>query len=541
MNLFNHLFEKYRLPLPVTFFLTICWISGFSQERNVYLNRDIMNRYEKAMNAPGFQNHTSIKPYRISEVNRKINTDSADGGFIKIPKDNLFWRKVRKEHLIDVNGDNYFVGVDPLFNLQGNYDFKDKDFTNTNTRGFQVLADLGKKKQLSLYSSFYENQSSFPSYLDSFVRDSRVVPGQGSPKSFYSGFDYAFASGYVSYSPVNYLNFQFGQDKHFIGDGYRSLFLSDNATNYPFFKITAEFWRIKYMSMYAQFLDYRVPKDKDFGYNKKNTTVHYLSLNVTKKLNLGLFESVIWANRDSSGYRGFDVAYLNPVIFLRPVEAGLGSPDNALIGFSLNYKIHENVVFYSQLLLDEFKLSEIRKGTGWWANKQSAQVGIKWFDIAGVKNLMFQTEFNYIRPYTYSHWSSGQSWEHMNQPMAHPRGANGWEWLGIANYRFNAWTFEGKIIYSEFGTDTANLNFGGSIWKSYNDRVSDYGNTTGQGLANKLIYLEGRVGYLINPASNMIVEGGGTVRNQQYGNKEKSNIYLFLSLRTNLFNKYYDF
>jgi len=39
------------------------------------------------------------------------------------------------------------------------------------------------------------------------------------------------------------------------------------------------------------------------------------------------------------GIRGIDFSYINPFIFLRPVEASNGSPDNALIGLTSKYKI----------------------------------------------------------------------------------------------------------------------------------------------------------------------------------------------------------
>ena len=44
---------------------------------------------------------------------------------------------------------------------------------------------------------------------------------------------------------------------------------------------------------------------------------HYLSWNVSKRFNLGLFESVLWTNTND---RGFDVNYLNPLYFFVPLN-----------------------------------------------------------------------------------------------------------------------------------------------------------------------------------------------------------------------------
>ena len=47
---------------------------------------------------------------------------------------------------------------------------------------------------------------------------------------------------------------------------------------------------------------------EDFAYKQKFVAIHYLSWNVSKKLNIGLFETVIW---DNANDRGFDVNFVN--------------------------------------------------------------------------------------------------------------------------------------------------------------------------------------------------------------------------------------
>ena len=48
---------------------------------------------------------------------------------------------------------------------------------------------------------------------------------------------------------------QFGHGKHFIGDGYRSLFLSDNSFNYPFLRIETKLGKLQYTNLYAELQD----------------------------------------------------------------------------------------------------------------------------------------------------------------------------------------------------------------------------------------------------------------------------------------------
>ena len=237
-----------------------------------------------------------------------------------------------------------------------------KKNTFTNTRGFIVEGDLGKK--ISFFSSFAENQSIFPNYIDAHIRDNRVVPGQGYARDFKeTGFDYAMSSGYVSYRANKMFAVQFGHGKHFIGDGYRSLLLSDNSFNYPYLRIQTTFWKVQYTNLYTEFQDinYFLNNGLDnydqMGYAKKYMSAHYLSINATKKLNISLFESVIWRMNHAPGSNGFDVNYLNPIAMLRPIEFSVNSPDNVLVGLNAKYKLPFSSYFYGQLVLDEFSLN----------------------------------------------------------------------------------------------------------------------------------------------------------------------------------------
>ena len=64
---------------------------------------------------------------------------------------------------------------------------------------------------------------------------------------------------------------------------------------------------------------------------KKHGAFHYLDYALNNNLTIGLFEAIIWQSRDENFERGFDVHYLNPIIFYRPVEFSKHSPDNALL------------------------------------------------------------------------------------------------------------------------------------------------------------------------------------------------------------------
>ena len=69
-------------------------------------------------------------------------------------------------------------------------------------------------------------------------------------------------------------------------------------------------------------------------------------------------------------------------------------------------------------------------------------------------------------------------------------------------------------MYAKKGLDPEGQNYGGDIFKSYNVRVSDYGNKIGQGLATDLYYGEAKVAYVLNPKYNLRIELGGIFRKE---------------------------
>ena len=236
--------------------------------------------------------------------------------------------------------------------------------TFVNTRGIIVHGDLGEA--ISFYTSFAENQAIFPNYIDAFIRKYKIVPGQGYARDFKeTGFDYAMSSGHITFRANKMFSVQFGHGKHFIGDGYRSLLLSDNTFNYPYLRIQTNFGKVQYTNLYTEFMDinyfttHSVDNRDQLGYPKKYMSSHFLSYNVTKRFSLSLYEAVVWRMNRTLASKGFDINYLNPVTMLRPIEFSLNSPDNVLVGVNTKYKLPFSSYLYGQIILDEFSLGEL--------------------------------------------------------------------------------------------------------------------------------------------------------------------------------------
>lgn len=528
----------------------------YSSTLNIPFTHSSYSRFDRSINLVGTNSHTASKPFLYNEVANYYDLKEEKDALVK-ESDSWWNRKLFNEHLVQLQGKDYWFTFDPIFDLQVGKDFE-ADFSSTfnNTRGFYIQGGLGKN--LSFSASVYESQGRFAQYYNEYaeskgqigsVNEIAVIPGRGISKRFKTdAFDYPAAEAYLSYSPAKFINLQFGHGKNFIGDGYRSLLHSDVASYSPFLKLNTKFWKIKYTNTWMWLKDIRPEVEEDGAYLTKFMANHYLSWNVSKRLNIGLFESVLWTN---SNDRGFDINYLNPIIFYRAIEFETGqNAGNAIVGATAKYKFNDNVNVYSQFVLDEFSLSDVKAGKRSWKNKYGYQIGVKYYNAFDVDNLYLQFEYNRVRPYTYSHNTIVLNYGHNNQSMAHLWGANFSEAIFIGRYNYKRWYADAKFVIGSKGFDynneTDNFSYGGDIYKDYNQRPFDEGVEVGQGIKANIFHAELQSGYLVNPMTNLKLFAYVSYRNfdpkdvtpKTFGN---STLWFSLGLRTDLFNWYFDF
>jgi hypothetical protein len=378
-----------------------------------------------------------------------------------------------------------------------------------NTRGLTLRGKIANKIGFSAYVT--DNQERDPAYVQQWISDRRAVPGEGLYKTFKAagGVDYFDARGHFTFNVTKYIDVAFGYDKNFIGNGHRSLFLSDFGTNNLFLKLNTRIWKINYQNLFMELNAAQIPGgDKLIG--KKYAAMHHLDVAVTKWLNIGLFEGVIFGRKDH-----FDFGYINPVIFYRSIELQNGSYDNSVAGLDFKANIAHHFQVYGQLLLDEFKLSEIKAGNGWWGNKYGYQLGAKYIDAFGIKNLDLQGEINRVRPFTYSHGDSVANYTHYNQPLAHPLMANFSEFIGIVRYQpAPKWMVKAEAVYYTQGRDSNSVSYGSNIFLpnvlSY--RTKDYGFNIGSGWKTNVLYASLLVSYELK--ENLFLELCGVYRKQ---------------------------
>jgi hypothetical protein len=527
--------------------LMVFLLAGFSLKgqyeptaRNAFMNRDLQDAFDQwSISRPSVAFHSSFRPYLSQSY---LHATDSGFPFRFYGFRNIFFSKTFNEKPEKRNW--YQLQLHPITDQETGYDLLTRQAVVASTGGLHLKTSINN--DFTFAATLVGGRVSFPYFLDTTIADKKVIPafgmGYGSNTRGYQVFDY---TGYISYSPNNnkVFNFQLGRDKHFIGDGYRSLLLSDFAPAYPFFRINANIWHIQYNAWYTWMYDIEKAKGVKNDFRDKYATFHYLSYNILKGLNISLFENVVWRGTDTNMVRQFDVNYLNPVIFYRPVEYANGSPDNSFIGANISAILFKRIKLYGQLALDEFYLKEIRARQGWWGNKQGWQLGFKWINAFAQKGLKLQAEYNEVRPYTYTHGLVDQNYGHYGLPLAHPLGANFREFLGIVSFRKDRMEYFWQGMYAVTGRDSASVksNVGHNIFLSYTTRGAEYGNFTTQGIRTVIMQSHFKLTWHILPAMNMRFEAGYIQRSESNSAYALENPYLYIGFKTSFWNTYNDF
>ncbi len=403
--------------------------------------------------------HTAVKNFQFHQLDSLLIKDSSHTQFRILP---------------DIQyALNSFSNNTSEFKFQQGFTFT----LNGNLREkFSYMLDyrIGLANQAPIrYNSSFQTKSFFYSNFKSI-----------NPFTIYS--IYGDLRGRILFKPNKIVTLSAGLDKLSIGEGDRSLFLGNQGIASPFASLVVKFKKLEY-----HFIQ-QIWREKVGGhYEPKGNATHFLSYKPTKKWNLSLFENVVYQMKDTLYNRGLEVEYLNPLIFYRPQEYNMGSSDNVLLGLNLSFT-HKNTMVYGQVLLDDFLLSAILKRNKWWANKFGIQLGVKgWKNIDSTTNLFYRTEFNLIRPYTYSQKFSGGVMGNQGLPIAHPLGSNFIELYQEISFHRKKWSFEiwgqaylkGDDWFSSASTDS----YGGDIYQSYNKYVKEFGNTIGQGKTKQIL------------------------------------------------------
>ena len=502
------------------------------QQNNVPLERDIyldLDRNHARIDTTGTRRvHTGMRPYIESRADLTHVM-----GYRPDSSRHYYWatEKLFKEHLFIVKDGDVHLTIDPVFHFELGQDFNDPtEFSDTtrfyhNARGVSVRGDLGPR--FSFETTFYENQAIYPQYLYLYSQRTGVVPGQGRIKGFKNrAYDFSWAQGNVSWSPATWLNVQFGHGRHFVGNGYRSMLLSDNALNYPYlkFSLLSPNGRWQYTTFHAKLNELeRLPTGEaaESLFYWKRMRVHHLSVDLGR-VQLGLFESTIFRNIDSAGVRPFEPMELNPVIGLNRVVNGSDGDWTNILGADLKWKVTDRLFVYGQIAIQD-------------ADRQAWQGGLRLFDLFG-RDLHVQVEYNHADPFMYQARPAVMAHHHHGQPLAHPMGGYVDEAVVIVDHRVDRFLFRAKVNLATYYVDGADsLNYGSDLLKPYVPEPGPDGPVVRQ-----LTFLDLSASWLMNQMTNMQVQLGWRGRDLTNAPAQLQSGYLYVAWRTGLFNRYYD-
>ncbi|MEM9718672.1 MAG: hypothetical protein AAGA10_05475 [Bacteroidota bacterium] len=419
---------------------------------------------------------------------------------------NTFYTNGRDLYHVDKEPNKFRLYVNPSFHLAlGN---EQETFLSTerqghtllnNIRGLSIRGVLWDK--IGFYTEVTDNVIRVPQEIFQNFEENDQLYDQTFVKRFgntENGLDFFNARAYLTFRPIEAMRIKVGKDRAFWGLGRQSLFLNDHAADYAFVNIQTKIWKLVYVNHFTQLLDFVPNKgDTEGTWPRKYGVFHQLSYFPTNTISLSLFESIIYNPYLANGKRGFEIQYLNPLIFFRAIEQSLGSPDNATIGFSAKVNAWNRFQLYGQFLIDDLNIGQRDNGDDYWGNKLGYQVGAKYINAFSIPTLDLQVEYNRVRPYTYQHFNIAANYSQFDQSLGHAAGANLYDlYVGLRYHPLPPLNIELAYTTLTQGLDMDGINYGGDINRSYSvDRAGDFGQIVGQGDPLNMDQIYGRLTY----------------------------------------------
>lgn len=499
------------------------------QQRNL-LEEDLRSAEEPVV--------TAFAPYRVSIAFRDDAIDADTKQWQR--KEHASWvmRKLRNEHLFQVREGDFVLNGDAAFNLEAARQSDDQGRRRfTNTRGFEFQGAIGER--FFFATSFYENQSIFPNYMDSVVSargdfnaptdpERGSVPGFGRWKPFNTSdsydYDYTLGTGYIGYAIGERSFLQFGHDKQFLGYGYRSMLLSDVSSPYPFLRAHMSMLngKLTYTTTWAvlQGLERVAPvnyNNKEASFRRMGARFSYLHFQPKHWWGIGVFDGSTWHWRDNNHPPSIEYYFPYGLVYFGD---GVLNQVTGLNGF-----------------IRPAKFIDVYGQYAWNRNSGGVayQIGVKW--QGAPENLTLTIELNGNDQGAYYHDEQNPTlildepfgvdpdfehyYQHNDHGLAHPFLVEMTEFLVHLDYQWR--DFFVRSGYHRFNQNPTLV-------------------------AASTHWFNGELGFIINPRSNAQVVLGHIHRSAERPLPTAAGAintlneqYTYLAFRTALFNRYLDF
>lgn len=446
----------------------------------------------------------------------------------------LLYRKLFNEHFYHKKSDEHEFILNPIIDFRYNNQENIARTGFMNTRGIVMYGRLNSR--IWFNTSIYENQGSFPSHIDKFYDDYLVIPGYARIKTYKDdAYDFMTAFGNVGFRASENLFFNLGTDKIFIGDGYRSMLLSDFSCSYLNFRTSYSYKNLTFNHIithtlnpnYNNILGTDENWSVNMAYPAKLISYNYLMWNINENFQLGFFEATVFDPDDDV----WNYGAINPVPYLNTSINGFDGNNNVLAGINFSYQNKKLGVVYSQFLIDKIDFSD--KDENEYKNRLAWQIGYKAFDFLNIENLLFLMEYNHAGSLTYTHSNPSIHYGHFNQALAHPAGHGFDEIVFILKYSYGNLSIFSKLNYLKY------MHSGDFDMKNIFNQNDFLNASVILKTGNEIYYSDTQIIYHINKAIGLHAFGGVILRHELLRNEK--DIFLQFGLRTGLRANYYDF
>ncbi|MCE5251562.1 capsule assembly Wzi family protein [bacterium] len=330
-----------------------------------------------------------------------------------------------RRNMFSASGDNYSLYVDPVIvrnaEIRTSKSFTKDDRVYTDSNGFALRGTVGD------HVGFYIDTRDSKEWGNREYNDTKVttMPGRGYVSFKGDRAEFDETNAHLTYSSGPFL-LSLGRGRTRWGRGTTgTLGLSDYASPYDMFRFDTGFWRLKFTFFAAELEQY--PPVARWYYNnppgagtdsvtvKKHMSGHRVELNVTRRLSIGLYETVIYGGR-------WDLAYLSPVMFLKSAEHSSGDHDNSVMGMDFRLLVHRAHSIYGEFMFDDISMGKL--GTDWYGNKFACQIGSFLVEPFGFRDADIRIEYSRIDPWVYSHKFPINGYNHYGDVLGYYSGPN---------------------------------------------------------------------------------------------------------------------
>jgi len=439
-----------------------------------------------------------------------------------------------QRQLIEIRDKDAKLWITPLFDFSYGAEFQDTARKRSqNTRGVRMEGTLGKR--IFFTTSFYENQAFLPSYVSDYVSQrgeqypvaadssyasrNAVIPGAARTKAFKErGYDYAYATGMVSFFATSKLEIHWGNQPLFVGTGHRSLLWSDNSVGTMNLRMRYRFsdkWDLQFVRARGLNLLRRpVATNGEAYYEPKSLSFATLYFQPAEHISIGLFEGGTWYRGDSISQRGISALYFLPVPGAAVLQEAIDNSAFAVLGLDFKAGIGKQLV-YGQLAISPSE-----------SKSMAAQLGVRLFPLKDPL-VQVQLEYNHADKNAYTSQNARLNYSNYNLPVAHPMAAGFDEILLRICWQKNYW----------FATVQTNVYLNQS--EDYTQLMPTVKTTVSgnQQVINQLV----EIGYRFNRDYGFETFAGFRYRFANSTGPDYERSWVNIGIRTQLNNHYFDF